>query len=76
MAVAIAAGCGSTVRRDAPIGSLIVCNCSVCRRKGVLHLPVQDSDLTVGQGRDALGLFQWAATRHRIGPARPVASMW
>ena len=24
MAVAIAAGCGSTVRRDAPIGSLIV----------------------------------------------------
>ena len=54
--------CGSvriTVRRDSPIDSLTDCNCTVCRKKGILHLPVQDDDLTVVQGKDNLTLYQW-----------------
>jgi hypothetical protein len=54
--------CGAvriSVRRDAAIDTLIECNCSVCRKKGILLLPVEDVDLEIAQGADNLTLYQW-----------------
>ncbi|MCA8927362.1 MAG: GFA family protein [Alphaproteobacteria bacterium] len=54
--------CGAvriTVRRDAPVDSLTDCNCSVCRKKGILHLAVPEADLTIDRGEQALTLYQW-----------------
>jgi hypothetical protein len=59
--------CGAfrlTVCRDAPIDRLIDCNCSICSKKGVLHLPVQENELTIdqspgGRGESSLTQYQW-----------------
>ncbi len=54
--------CGAvriSLRRDAPIDSLIDCNCSICRKKGILLLPVEDADLAIQQGGNNLTLYQW-----------------
>jgi hypothetical protein len=54
--------CGAvrlTIRRDSAISSLVDCNCSLCVKKGILHLAVQDQELTIDQGKENLSLYQW-----------------
>ncbi|HKK29720.1 MAG TPA: GFA family protein [Alphaproteobacteria bacterium] len=48
-----------TVRRPQPIDSLIDCNCSICVKKGILHLAVEEADLRIDHGEENLALYQW-----------------
>lgn len=59
--VAGACHCGAvryeaTVDLDTPAYR---CNCSLCRRKGALIVPVSRAGLTVHRGWDALTVYQW-----------------
>jgi len=45
---------------------MIDCNCSICTKKGVLHVPVLDPQFTLLSGEDALVLYQFqtSAAQH------------
>ena len=45
------------VRGD--LGTAGVCNCSICTKKGIIHLVVAPSDFEVIQGRDELATYQF-----------------
>lgn len=45
------------VRLTAP--TLIVCDCSICTKKGFLHLIVEKDDLTIEAGADALQTYRF-----------------
>lgn len=47
------------VHKDEPVRHLTDCNCSLCVKKGILHLAVEDSELTFLAGEDKLALYQW-----------------
>lgn len=54
--------CGSvriSVDRAEAIDSYVDCDCSICAKKGVLHAGIEENDLTVVQGRDALENYQF-----------------
>ena len=38
---------------------LIDCNCSVCVKKGIIHIPVQDSQFELLSGEEELSLYQY-----------------
>lgn len=44
---------------------LIDCNCSICTKKGVLHIPVEDAELAVNAGETALSLYQFGSDTAR-----------
>ena len=35
------------------------CNCSICTRKGILHLPVEDKNFKILKGEKHLSLYQF-----------------
>lgn len=39
------------------------CNCSLCRRKGALMVPVPVEQLKVVKGRENLSLYQWGSKK-------------
>jgi hypothetical protein len=39
----------------------VECNCSLCTKKGVLLLAVEDTELEILQGQDALTLYQFGS---------------
>ncbi len=41
------------------MGSLLRCNCSLCRRRGVVVVSVHHEQLRITQGQDKLALYQW-----------------
>ena len=48
-----------TFQIEADINHLSVCNCSVCRKKGILHHAVQDEHFTLVEGKESLSLYQF-----------------
>lgn len=52
--------CGKVrFRVRADLGTVGVCNCSICTKKGIIHLVVAPSDFEVIQGRDELATYQF-----------------
>lgn len=49
------------VRKPNGLDHLIDCNCSICRKKGLLHTPVEDAEMTILSGEDNLGLYQFGS---------------
>ncbi len=35
------------------------CNCSLCRKKGIIMKPLPQNDFTLLQGEESLSLYQW-----------------
>lgn len=59
--------CGSVqFEVDTALEVVARCNCSLCRRKGILMTRVPASALRVTAGEDALSVYQWntGAARH------------
>ncbi len=54
--------------KPSPIGRLTDCNCSICTKKGILHCPTEDEELTLLAGADALVLYQFGSglAEHRF----------
>ena len=46
-------------RIDVAIEYVVDCNCTVCVKKGILHVPVEDDRFEILQGEDSLALYQW-----------------
>jgi hypothetical protein len=44
---------------EAPIESVVECNCSVCTKKGVLLSAVAEDDLAIVQGADAIETYRF-----------------
>ena len=42
-----------------PKAGLYRCNCSLCRKKGIIMKPLPEADFRVIKGEDALSLYQW-----------------
>jgi hypothetical protein len=56
--------CGAfrfAIHKDEPITRAIECNCSVCTKKGVQLVPVDDSEMEFLQGWDQLTVYQWGS---------------
>ena len=54
--------CGAVkfeLRLDKEIGSLLQCDCSICTKKGILHHPAEDDQLTVLSGESELSLYRF-----------------
>ena len=54
--------CGAVrvrVEKAEPVAALIDCNCTVCTKKGILHLGVEPSELTIVSGDDALETYRF-----------------
>mgnify|MGYP003317044995 CR=1 FL=1 len=48
-----------TVQLEDPKQELYRCNCSLCRKKGIVMRAVADTDLEVIAGQEHLSLYQW-----------------
>ena len=46
-------------RVEADLSTLLECNCSICTKKGILHLIVPPERFTLLQGEDALATYQF-----------------
>lgn len=46
-------------RIKADLASLLECNCSICTKKGILHLIVPPERFTLLQGEDALATYRF-----------------
>ena len=60
--------CGAVtvaVNRAEPIDRLIDCNCSICSKKGILHVPVEDDEFELLSGEPALSLYQFRSQTAR-----------
>ena len=44
---------------------LVECNCSICTKKGILHIPVEDSALSVESDDSELALYQFGSDTAR-----------
>lgn len=44
---------------DSPLEELYRCNCSLCRKKGIIMRAVPDRDFTLVDGQEFLSLYQW-----------------
>ena len=42
-----------------PKAELYRCNCSLCRKKGIIMKPLPQDDFTLLHGEDYLSLYQW-----------------
>ena len=54
--------CGAvrfTVKMDSPRTGLYRCNCSLCRKKGIIMKPVPVADFALLAGAEHLSLYQW-----------------
>lgn len=53
-------------RVTADLGTVTICNCSICTKKGILHLIVPPEDFELLQGRDELATytFNTGVARH------------
>ena len=54
--------CGAvrfTVNMDSPRTGLYRCNCSLCRKKGIIMKPVPVADLVMLAGTEHLSRYQW-----------------
>ena len=60
--------CGS-IAFEIKVGVIDVCecNCSICRKKGIIHQLVDDSDFNLLEGKENLSLYKFGAN---------VASHW
>lgn len=47
------------VNRAQPVAGLLECNCSICTKKGIVHLGVEPAELTVIEGADALETYRF-----------------
>ena len=55
---------------------LIDCNCSICTKKGILHMPVEDAELSVDAGEADLSLYQFVSDTARHCFASTVVSTY
>jgi len=56
--------CGAVriaVEKSAPPASLIDCNCSICTKKGILHLPTELSEFKLLAGADAIHTYRFGS---------------
>ena len=54
--------CGAVrfaVSTDDPQVGMYRCNCSLCRKKGIIMKPLPQADFTLLQGEENLSLYQW-----------------
>ena len=51
------------VRKSEPISILVDCDCSLCRRQGFIHTPVEDSELTILCGKRKLRLYEFGSKK-------------
>lgn len=47
------------IRKAQPIKRLISCDCSICTKKGILHVAAQDEEFTLLKGERSLSLYQF-----------------
>ena len=50
-----------SVRKTHPIKTLVDCDCSMCRRQGFLHTPVEDDELEILSGESRLSAYQFGS---------------
>ncbi len=57
-----------TFAKPAPVDRLIDCNCTICTKKGVLHTPVLEDEVTSLEGADDLALYRFGSgvAEHRF----------
>lgn len=49
------------MRKSVPISDLIDCNCSICRKKGIVHTPAENDELIVHSGGDDLAEYRFGS---------------
>ena len=49
------------VHKSEPIAVLADCDCSLCRRQGFIHTPVEDAELEILCGEQDLSLYQFGS---------------
>ena len=54
--------------KSKPIELFIDCNCSICTKKGILHCPVQNDELTLTADDGVVALYQFGTgdARHQF----------
>ena len=60
--------CGAVrfeVSKDKPANRLIDCNCSICTKKGILHVSVENSEFQLLSGRISLSLYRFGSETAR-----------
>src|SRR6516225_254906 len=62
-------------RIRADLGELGECNCSICTKKGILHLPVRREDFVLLSGADALTTYRLTTGGPSTFSARFAASI-
>lgn len=50
---------------DTDIDALLECNCSICTKKGITHVPVPDSAFTLERGEEALSEYRFGSGEAR-----------
>jgi len=56
--------CGSVVFEiEAYIQEFLECNCSICIKKGMFHLPVEDKNFKILKGKKNLSLYQFGTNQ-------------
>lgn len=56
--------CGAVkieVRKAAPPERLIDCNCSICAKKGILHMPTEESEFAFVSGADEVRTYRFGS---------------
>ena len=46
---------------DTDVSTLIDCDCSICTKKGIVHIAVEDGDLQILSGNENLALYQFGS---------------
>lgn len=75
MAVTYSGGCHCgalrvRVTKAAPFERVLDCNCSICTKKGVLHVPAEDNEIEVLSGPDSFAVYRFGtgAAQHCFCP--------
>ena len=52
--------CGAVkIRIDLDVSHLVICDCSICMKKGIVHVPVPEEAFELVAGEDQLSLYQF-----------------
>jgi hypothetical protein len=46
---------------EADVALVIDCNCSICTKKGIVHVPVKDEHFTLTAGDDSLSVYTFGS---------------
>jgi hypothetical protein len=49
------------ISKTSPIQNITECNCSICQKKGILHVAVQTNELNILKGSNSLTMYQFGS---------------